>query len=89
VDDGGGEIMTEVVTADGVTEAYKACFATRAGKIVLENLKQYTNVYWGHLPNEGPIDTNRVIADEGRRSLVLWIMKKAGVLDDLMEKELR
>jgi hypothetical protein len=57
---------------------YKQVFCTEAGKKVLENLRSVFNFDLSVIPkdNQGRTDIYEVFRNEGKRSVVLHILKK-------------
>jgi hypothetical protein len=70
-----------------VIQAYQTCFSTDAGKSVLEHLKWLVHYNRCHITTDGPIDPNRLIADEARRGLVLGIITKVEANPDESKPE--
>ena len=67
--------------------AYKDCFGTESGKKVIADLKRVFNFELSIIPkdNNGMTDIYEVLRNEGKRSVILHILK---VLNkDLDEKE--
>ncbi len=55
---------------------YKDVFGTKSGLRVLADLEHEAGYDMGSICPVGPIDTNRVIYDEARRILILYIHSK-------------
>lgn len=54
-------------------EIYKETFSTKSGKAVLEDLKKNCFFYNSTAPESDVTDTNKVMRNEGRRSVILRI----------------
>ncbi len=63
-----------------LVNAYKRLFATEDGKLVLKDLKSKTTFdccsFKMEGPRAGPIDCDRLVADEARRGLMLYVVSR-------------
>lgn len=55
---------------------YKEVFGTEAGKRVLHDIERLTTFGRSSVSPGKPIDVNKLIYDEGQRSMFLYIVKK-------------
>ncbi len=63
-------------------------FGTEEGKRVLAKLVSLTTYGKSGIKSDGPIDTNRLIYDEGQRAVVLYILNMLAK-DPHKEKQLK
>lgn len=54
---------------------FQETFGTKAGERVLEHLIVWSTMRISSVESTGKVDTNRLLFNEGKRVVILWIME--------------